>query len=81
MVPPHVRYHFFQDNFESRSTACPNETVYSTLNIKLADLAVQKVKDLSDKEEVRKAIRTSVMSKQHGNEDFLAKIIADACSK
>jgi len=27
-----------------------------------------------------KAIRTSVMSKQYGNEDFLANLITDACS-
>lgn len=37
-------------------------------------------KNLRDKEGVVKAIRTAVMSKQYGNEDFLAKVIADACS-
>ena len=42
---------------------------------------VGKINDIGDKAEVTKAIRTSVMSKQHGNEDFLAQIIADACSK
>lgn len=36
-------------------------------------------KNLRDKEGVAKAIRTSVMSKQYGNEDFLANVIADAC--
>ncbi len=45
------------------------------------DLVVGKLKDMGDKAEVSKAIRTSVMSKQHGNEDFLAELIADACSK
>lgn len=38
-------------------------------------------KNLRDKESVVKAIRTSVMSKQYGNEDFLAELITDACSK
>ena len=36
---------------------------------------------MSNKEEVIKPIRTSVMSKQYGNEDFLADLITDACCK
>ena len=43
-------------------------------------LVCGEIKNLRDKNEVTKAIRTSVMSKQYGNEDFLAKLIADACS-
>ncbi|XP_013390625.1 T-complex protein 1 subunit theta [Lingula anatina] len=45
----------------------------------IPDLVVGSVKDMKNKSEVIKAIRTSVMSKQYGNEDFLADLIADAC--
>jgi len=45
----------------------------------LNELVVDRVKDISDKEAVKKVIRTSVMSKQYGNEDFVASLITDAC--
>lgn len=45
------------------------------------DLVCGTIKDLRNSQEVTQAIRTSVMSKQYGNEDFLAKMIAQACSK
>ncbi len=45
----------------------------------LEKLSVAEVKDPRNEEEVVKAIRTSVMSKQYGNEDFLARLIARAC--
>ncbi|XP_046566176.1 LOW QUALITY PROTEIN: T-complex protein 1 subunit theta-like [Haliotis rubra] len=45
----------------------------------LPDLTIGEVKNLRDKEEVKKVVRTSVMSKQYGNEDFLAELITDAC--
>jgi T-complex protein 1 subunit theta len=38
-------------------------------------------KNLRDKEGIMTAIRTSVMSKQYGNEDFIAGLIAEACRK
>ncbi|XP_064627629.1 T-complex protein 1 subunit theta-like [Lineus longissimus] len=44
----------------------------------LPELECGKLKDLRDREEVKKAIRASVMSKQYGNEDFLADIISQA---
>ena len=47
----------------------------------LPDLEVAKVKDMSSKEDVIRAVRTAIMSKQYGNEDFLAGLITDACSK
>ena len=37
------------------------------------------VKDIRNKEEVVKAIRASIMSKQYGNEDFIAGLVAEAC--
>lgn len=37
------------------------------------------VKDTKNFEDARKAIRTSVMSKQYGHEDFLADLITKAC--
>ncbi|XP_052811560.1 T-complex protein 1 subunit theta-like [Mya arenaria] len=45
----------------------------------LPDLACENQKELREQKAVTRAIRTSVMSKQYGHEDFLAKLIADAC--
>ena len=44
-------------------------------------LQTKEVKDLSSFEEVFPVIRSSVMSKQYGNEDFLAELITKACRK
>jgi len=44
----------------------------------LEELTVDKVEDLRDQEELSKAIRTVVASKQNGNEDFLADLVAEA---
>ncbi|KAI9852985.1 MAG: T-complex protein 1 subunit theta [Thelocarpon superellum] len=44
----------------------------------LNDLVVDKVKDIRSKEELSKAIRTVVASKQSGSEDFLAGLVAEA---
>jgi T-complex protein 1 subunit theta len=41
---------------------------------------VAEIKDPHDTEQVKKAIRTSVMSKQYGNEDFLTDLIVRACA-
>ncbi|XP_033635398.1 T-complex protein 1 subunit theta-like [Asterias rubens] len=49
-----------------------------TLEI-LPDLSCGALKDLKDEAEVTRAIKTSVMSKQYGNEDFFAGLIAKAC--
>lgn len=45
----------------------------------LPDLVCHEVKDCRDLGQVREAIRASIMSKQYGNEDFLANLIAKAC--
>ena len=45
------------------------------------ELVVDKVKDMEDREQVSKAIRTSIMSKQYGNEDFLTQLICEACGR
>ena len=45
----------------------------------LPDMEVGRVKDLKDGSEVRKALKTAVMSKQYGNEDFISELIVDAC--
>lgn len=47
----------------------------------LPDLVCCSAKNLRDVEEVASLLRTSVMSKQYGNEQFLAKLIAQACGK
>jgi T-complex protein 1 subunit theta len=41
----------------------------------LETLSCHEVKDINDKAEVKKVIRTAVMSKQYGNEDFLADLV------
>jgi len=46
----------------------------------LETLSCHEVKDINDKAEVKKVIRTAVMSKQYGNEDFLADLITNACT-
>ncbi|KAI1242347.1 hypothetical protein IHE44_0005882 [Lamprotornis superbus] len=45
----------------------------------LPDLVCCSAKNLRDVEEVASLLHTSVMSKQYGNERFLAKLIAQAC--
>jgi T-complex protein 1 subunit theta len=44
----------------------------------LNQLVVDEVKDLRSKKELEKAIRTVIASKQSGNEDFLASLVAEA---
>jgi len=44
-------------------------------------LVVDEVKDKKDRTSVTRVIRTAVMSKQYGLEDFLAGLVADACSQ
>lgn len=44
----------------------------------LEELEVDKVEDIRDKEELSKAIRTVIASKQSGSEDFLAGMVAEA---
>ncbi|KAI0413684.1 hypothetical protein EKO27_g5415 [Xylaria grammica] len=44
----------------------------------LEDLAVDKVEHIRDQEELSKAIRTVVASKQNGNEEVLANLVAEA---
>lgn len=58
--------------------SCSNKQI-SILNI--SALVVGEVKNMRSKEEVKSSVRTSVMSKQYGNEDFLADLIINACGK
>lgn len=44
----------------------------------LEELVVDKVEDLRNEEELSKALRTVIASKQNGNEDFLADLVAEA---
>jgi T-complex protein 1 subunit theta len=44
----------------------------------LEDLVVDKVEDMHSQEELSKAIRTVIASKQNGNEDVLADLVAEA---
>ena len=45
------------------------------------DLVCCQQKDLKNKQEVQKALQSSVMSKQYGHEEFLSKLISDACGE
>lgn len=45
----------------------------------LPQLTVSKCEDLLNEEQVSRAIRTSLSSKQYGYEDFLSKLIAKTC--
>jgi T-complex protein 1 subunit theta len=45
----------------------------------LPELVCGTVDDLRNPETLAKAIRPAIMSKQFGNEDFLSKLVADAC--
>jgi len=47
----------------------------------LPSLVIGEIKDYRDEAQVLPAIRSAIMSKQLGNEDFLAKLITKACSK
>jgi len=46
----------------------------------LESCACHEIKDAKSHDEVKKAVRTSVMSKQYGYEDFIADLIVKACS-
>ncbi|XP_075226574.1 chaperonin containing TCP1 subunit 8 [Lycorma delicatula] len=45
----------------------------------LPTLTCNEIKDFRNTEEIEKAIRSSIMSKQYGNEDFLTNLISKAC--
>lgn len=45
----------------------------------LETLVVYEVKDVRNMDDVKKGIRTAVMSKQYGNEDLLASLVSQAC--
>lgn len=47
----------------------------------LPTLVCGEVKDMKDEEQVKRAIKPSVMSKQFGNEDFITDLITKACCK
>ena len=47
----------------------------------LNTLSCEDIKDPRDEASVLKAVRSSVMSKQYGYEDFLGNLITKACSK
>ncbi|XP_029648321.1 T-complex protein 1 subunit theta [Octopus sinensis] len=55
------------------------EIAYAKATEYLPELVVGQVKDLRNREDVRKVIRSAVMSKQYGSEDFLSDLITDAC--
>lgn len=46
----------------------------------LPSLVVDKVEDIRNESQVMKALRTSIMSKQYGQEDFISQLIGKACS-
>lgn len=47
----------------------------------LPSLAVEELEDVKDLEKVKRALRSSLASKQCGSEDFLAGLVSQACGK
>lgn len=45
----------------------------------LPSLVVQEVQDIRDENQVKNGIRSAIMSKQYGNENFLASLVSQAC--
>jgi len=45
----------------------------------IEELSVDKIEDLFNPEQVQKFIKTSIMSKQFGYEDAIAKVVSEAC--
>ncbi|CAD6208780.1 GSCOCG00003588001-RA-CDS [Cotesia congregata] len=45
----------------------------------LKSLVAYEITDVRNVEEVKKGLRAAIMSKQYGNEDFLAELISEAC--
>lgn len=45
----------------------------------LPKTVVHQVNDIKNVEDVKKAIRTSIMSKQYGNEDLISDLVLKAC--
>jgi hypothetical protein len=43
------------------------------------ELVLWELKDLNNREQVRRALKTCFSSKQLGNEDFLAELVGNAC--
>ena len=56
-----------------KSSTATEMATYKVLDEILPELTVDEVKDVKNLSEVSKAIRSSVMSKQYGNEDFLTE--------
>lgn len=46
----------------------------------LAELVSDEITDLTDKDQISKAVQTTLASKQYGNEQFLAKLVSEAIS-
>ncbi|KAL0133470.1 hypothetical protein PUN28_000898 [Cardiocondyla obscurior] len=55
------------------------ETVLNKALEILPTLIVHEVKDVRNEEQVKKGIRSTVMSKQYGNEDIIASLVTKAC--
>lgn len=49
-----------------------------TLEI-LPSLSCYEIKNINDENDISKGIKTAIMSKQYGEEDFLSKLVAKAC--
>lgn len=45
----------------------------------LPKLVVKEIKDLKNVDEIKDVIRTSIMTKQYGYEDFLTNLVIKAC--
>ena len=60
---------------------CPSLSDNVIFFFLLSGLECGSIKDLTSEEEVMKALKTPLASMQYGMEDFLAKLVAQACSE
>ena len=60
---------------------CPSLSDNVIFFFLLSGLECGSIKDLTSEEEVVKALKTPLASMQYGMEDFLAKLVAQACSE
>ena len=72
----------FTTNIKFTALNCPSlSDNVIILFFLLSGLECGSIKDLSSEEEVVKALKTPLASMQYGMEDFLAKLVAQACSE
>ena len=55
--------------------------IKNNVNLKFKELVCSELKEVTNKEMVKRALKSCFSSKQLGNEEFLADLVGNACSK